>query len=549
MNKDVIYIDVDDDVTAIIGKIKAANEKIVAIVPPKRSSALQSAVNLRLLDRMAKSDKKKIVLITNNAALIALAAAIQLPVAKNLQSKPEVATAPDSAIDESDDIIDGSMLPVGDHASTVPVRDGTRLSKNEAIDSVAAKDAAVAPLAAAVMTADPRGKKSKKPVKVPDFNTFRKKFVLIGLGLAAFIALLIWMFGFAPAATVIITARTSPAPISTAVELSTTAMTNPGEGVLKALLKDNQVDEKLEFEATGTAKVGDKATGTMTVKRTSISRTPISIPAGTVFTSNDISFVSTQAATLAGTDIGEGSIIQDSETIPVQAVDVGSEYNVSARSYRASVGGFSSQGSVMTGGSSREVKVVSEADVERARGELIGRSSDEAKQQLIEEFGETAKSIESSFNIQRGDQVVIPALGQEAPEGKATLTLPTTYSMYGVAKSDFEKYTTAILEDQALTSNQKIYDQGFEDARFSDFRRDNETMTATLATSGKVGPKIDELAMKQQVKGQRYGEVKQTLEAIEGIGDVDVKFSYFWVRTVPNNIDKIDIEFKLQDES
>ena len=74
MNKDVIYIDVDDDVTAIIGKIKKAKEKIVALVPPKRAGALQSAVNLRLLERMAKTDKKQLVLITNNAALVGLAA-------------------------------------------------------------------------------------------------------------------------------------------------------------------------------------------------------------------------------------------------------------------------------------------------------------------------------------------------------------------------------------------------------------------------------------------------------------------------------------------
>ena len=47
MNKDIIYIDVEDDITAIIGKIKASKEKIVALVPPKRIGVLQSAVNLR----------------------------------------------------------------------------------------------------------------------------------------------------------------------------------------------------------------------------------------------------------------------------------------------------------------------------------------------------------------------------------------------------------------------------------------------------------------------------------------------------------------------
>ena len=45
MQKDVIYIDIDDDITAIIGKIKKSKEQIVAIVPPKRNGAMQSAVN------------------------------------------------------------------------------------------------------------------------------------------------------------------------------------------------------------------------------------------------------------------------------------------------------------------------------------------------------------------------------------------------------------------------------------------------------------------------------------------------------------------------
>ena len=81
MNKDVIYIDTEDDITAIIGKIKAANEKIVALVPPKRVGVLQSAVNLRLMQRAATQANKRLVLISNNSALRALAASAQLPVA------------------------------------------------------------------------------------------------------------------------------------------------------------------------------------------------------------------------------------------------------------------------------------------------------------------------------------------------------------------------------------------------------------------------------------------------------------------------------------
>ena len=88
MNKDVLYIDVEDDITTIIGKIKASKDKIIALVPPKRIGVLQSAVNLRLLTRTAELNDKRIVLITNDHALSVLAASANIPVAKNLQSKP-----------------------------------------------------------------------------------------------------------------------------------------------------------------------------------------------------------------------------------------------------------------------------------------------------------------------------------------------------------------------------------------------------------------------------------------------------------------------------
>jgi len=283
MNKDVIYIDVDDDVTAIIGKIKEAKEKIVAIVPPKRAGTLQSAVNLRLLDRMARADKKKLVLITANAALVALAAAAKIPVAKNLQSKPEIAAIPALIADDGDDIIDGGTLPVGDHAGTIPIKDGTvEQGRSDAIETISLDelDAPVTPKP---------GKKSG--VKIPNFDTFRKKLFLgIGAGVGL-IALLVWMFVFAPSATVILTARTTPAPLSANVSIGESLQTSFDEGTLRSVQASDEADETIEFTATGTGKVGEKAAGTMTITRTSVSSTPISVPIGTRFTAGAISFL------------------------------------------------------------------------------------------------------------------------------------------------------------------------------------------------------------------------------------------------------------------
>lgn len=537
MNKEVIYIDVDDDVTAIIGKIKKSKDKIVALVPPKRVGVLQSAVNLRLLDRMAKEAKKKLVLVTNNQALIALAANAAIPVAKNLQSKPEVAEIPALAIDEDDDIIDGAELPVGDHAGDIEVKDGTRVQD---VDDEVIKGIDV--------SGKPKKAPSTSKIKIPDFNKFRKKFLLIALGVLLLGAGLVWALVFAPAATVVITARTTPMPISTTATLGP-AGSEIEEGVLGSVTKQEKKDISVEFEATGRENIGDKATGSMTLTRTSVSSTPISVPEGTRFISGNIVFVSVSAATLGGTGVGPGGIVQPTASVSVQALHPGEEYNVSPRSYQASVSGFSSTGSSMTGGTTEMAKVVSDDDLERARGQLQGRNFDDEKEALMEQFTQGEKIIDSSFTVDRGSEVLSPKQGERVEEGeKATLTVPTTFTLTAVPLTELDKFLVDILEENISEENQFIYNNGAEDVEIGAYEENDDTATVTVVTTGRVGPKIDENTIKEEVKGKRYGEVQSSLQSLSGVQAVDIRFSYFWVRTVPNNTDKITIEFQVQDE-
>src|SRR6266550_7523685 len=97
-SKDVIYVDVDDEITSIIDKIENAEHKVVALVLPKRAASLQSIVNMKLLKRSADTADKNVVLITSEHALLPLAGAAGLHVARNLQSKPEIPDAPVGAI-------------------------------------------------------------------------------------------------------------------------------------------------------------------------------------------------------------------------------------------------------------------------------------------------------------------------------------------------------------------------------------------------------------------------------------------------------------------
>ncbi|MFZ1250039.1 MAG: hypothetical protein WAR37_01135 [Candidatus Microsaccharimonas sp.] len=549
MNKDVIYIDVDDDITAIIGKIKSAKEKIVALVPPKRTGALQSAVNLRLLERMAKIDNKKLVLITNNAALVALAANAQIPVAKNLQSKPELAQIPALIIDDGDDIIDGSELPVGDHANSIKVKDGTKPAladaRNKAIDSTDIDIDGEDALASTATVAAARGviKKPKSRAKIPNFDSFRKKLFLgIGGGIAL-IALLIWMFVFAPAATVIITASTAPEPMNVAVRLGGTAATDYKAGVISSVSQQDKKDETIEFDATGQKDVGEKATGTVRFTTDSISSLG-TIPAGTQLRSTSgVVFTTDESVTLTIANARSGA------TTGITAADSGTNYNGASGSMSGAPSGVSANlVNATSGGTSQVVKVVSAADVERAQGQLVGESTDDEKKALIAKFTNDEVTIESSFTVERGSPVSSPAVDQEASSGKAKLTIPVTYTIQAVPRDDLDSYLKAVLEAKIDPATQKVYRTGIDGSTLSNFRKEGDASLATINATGSVGPEINETDIKEQVKGKRYGEVQQILQTIDGIKDVDVRFSYFWVRTVPNNTDKITIEFKVDEQ-
>ena len=82
MNKDVIYIEPEDDITDIILKIENSKEKIVAIVPPKKAGVFRSVVNIKLIAKTGTTSEKTIVLVTVDPSIIKLAAAAKIPVAK-----------------------------------------------------------------------------------------------------------------------------------------------------------------------------------------------------------------------------------------------------------------------------------------------------------------------------------------------------------------------------------------------------------------------------------------------------------------------------------
>lgn len=540
MQKDVIYIDVEDDITAIIGKVKESKEKVVALVPPKRIGVLQSAVNLRLLKRAADQRNKHLVLITNNQALLGLASSASIPVAKNLQSKPEVPEIPALAVDDDDDIIDGESLPVGEHAATTEAKPAV---PDSAVAELNIDDDTPKKAAPPVAGSKPTKPRVKSGVKVPSFNSFRKKLLIFGSLGVALLIFLIWAIWFAPRATIVIDARTSDRDVRTTATVGADLETNAEQATIRAIVEQEKKSASVEFDATGTKDVGEKATGTVTFATNSISNLGTTIPAGTQLTSSGgQAFATAQSVTLTLNNY-------NGATVGIVAAANGEQYNGATGAMSGAPSGISAQLSGSTsGGTSKTIKIVLQADVQKAKQQLAEQNTDEAKKALRAAFPSDVKVIDSSFVAAVNDPTSTPAIGEEAPSGKAKLSSETTYTLTGIPTSDLDTFLKNSLEE-TLTSKdqQRVYETGIKSVKFSDFKQTARNATVAISATGQIGPKINDAQIKEDVKGKRYGEVQADLKAIDGVNDADVKFWPFWVNTVPNDTNKIKIEFKLKD--
>lgn len=563
MQKDVIYIDVEDDVTSIIGKIKASDSNIVALVPPKRIGAIQSIVNLKLVHRAAERVDKRLVIITNNDALSALAGNVGIPVAKNLQSRPEMAEIPALEVNSDDDVIDGAeatgvvgqpktKTPDGDTAKSDDTNiDDADISSGElsAADPIVAAEAADAADLTKTPAKAPVKNASTKTPKIPDFNAFRKKLLIV---LAVAILLIggsIWAFVIAPRANVIIKAQMTNVAVNTQIKANASSATSLQDGTLKLTTKTDEKSISKTVTATGTKDVGEKATGSVRLSPTvdtlvNVISNDVTVPAGTTITSESGATYTTDASVTFSYSNMKST--KNGQTVAVTATANGTKYNGASGSADGPSGFTTKFVQPTSGGTDKTVKVIQQSDIDSAMSGLISDSDKSQYQtQLKTEFGSSYTVINETFSVDESN-LSKPTANTQADS--ATITGTVKFSLSAIAKSELDTFLKAYCQ-QSIDgkSNQKIYKTGSDSASLTSISVSNGTVSATLSANGKVGPSIDETAVKEYVKGQTIGNVQERVKTIDGVKSVDVKLSPFWVYKVPGDTKKITITFEVDD--
>ena len=284
--KDTIYIDVDDEITAVIHKVISSKSKLVALVLPKRASVFHSSVNLKLLKAKATKAGKSLVLVSTDANLLGLAGVVGINVAKNLQDKPSIpevskdearadsskdedaattktpTTKKSNATEETDDLeATDQSKSIGEFAALTAIGGEPGLEDNDVIEfDNDAKD---------VEPSKIKDKKLKidKKLKVPDFGRFQKILIISVVALIALVALYVVGFIYLPKAK--ITIQSSTSTLSSTIPLtldSTQTALNGNDTVVPANMQSVQKTvTSTPINTTGTKQIGIHASGTISV--------------------------------------------------------------------------------------------------------------------------------------------------------------------------------------------------------------------------------------------------------------------------------------------
>lgn len=542
--KDTIYVDVDEEITGIVGKIQNSQKDIVALVLPKRASVLQSIVNMKLIKRTAEQNDKKVVLITSESRLLPLAGASGLFVAANLTSKPYVPISP---------VIDGQGLGAEDGA----IDPNTPVSE-VAPDAKFADDDAIEidnrPKPDAGSAAKGAKSKKKKGLRVPNFGKFRTR-LIIGVVAAIFlISGILWALLIAPKATVVLKTQTSELPVNVSFIADTAATEFDPEGkVVRGIVKETQKQDSEKVPATGQKDKGNKASGTVTLKNCKKADGKVTIPAGTGVSSGEFTFVTSQAATLdASVFSGGGTTCLSTATkeVSVIAQQPGDKYNLSPRDYTvAGHSGVTGTGSSMTGGTSQLITVVSQSDVDKAK-ERLNSKQNTVQDEIVQELKkEGYVAITDTFQASPSNYIPSPAVDAEASE--VTVNVTTTYKMNGAKEDDLKELVKKEVSDQKGEGT-NILSDGLDTATFrpsSTTGRLSESQTAfTVNTTVVTGPVINEEEVKNQITGKKKGQAEDLLKQKPGVIEPSVELSPFWVSKIPK-ASKITIEVKQADGS
>ncbi|MBI4023198.1 baseplate J/gp47 family protein [Candidatus Berkelbacteria bacterium] len=533
--REILYLEPDEEITSVIDKLRQLSGARVSLVFPKQANLIASPVNVKLLAREAKRQKKEITIVTQDPVGTRVASQAGLPVFADLNDRQPVASGRGDR-PEVEDVID-----LAEPADAPP-------SETEAASPVPVKryDRGAGPTSEPAFSQPP----PSRPTSVASGRP-RRRGVILSL-LTLLIALFLgWFFFLYPSATVVLTVATDP--VNETVEVTVdNNLTEPDEatGHIPGQKFQSDVSAKAVFEATGTKDIGTKATGSIALENR-LGET-LTLPVGTTFARGTIVFRSTAAVTLpaatASLDpLGNPIVRPGTASVAVEAADPGAAANLVAGEFTVTSLDTAKQAKVtakstaaFSGGESREVKIVTEEDIAAATASLAESHRSELTDRLKAQANQFTV-LGNTIEVETLDAVPSLAADSEANEFEVVGTVRSR--AIGFEAHAYQAMVVALV-NQRLGEGKTLVVTNADSVETSVGR--TEYGNGLLILSGTIRSEavqqLDHESLKALIAGQSVLAAETHLAEQEGIEQARVRVRPSFRQSIPRSTAKISIE-------
>lgn len=294
---------------------------------------------------------------------------------------------------------------------------------------------------------------------------------------------------------------------------------------------------------TGNKTVGDKAKGEVTILNIGATR---NLNAGVTLTGpGGLKFSLDQAVSIAsGSALGGPGQAKAAVT----AADIGADYNLAASS-EFSVGTFdksvvaAKNDAALSGGTSRQIQAVSDADQKDLVGQLTDDLKQKAKTDLLAGVPSDRKLIEDSMTVKESSRTFNHKVGDEA--SSLSLNLKIKASALSFAQNDFLSLVQKQIE-ASIPTDYQLQSDGVKSQFEVQESKPAGSATFNVSVTASLLPKLDIAAITQSIKGKSPTAAKQYFAGLPGYADAEIviKPSLPKFLTLPRTEKNITIEIR-----
>lgn len=556
---DTLYLEIDEEIPSVIEKLKQHPADDVVFVVPVGASLLQSVVNVKLLKRTADKTKKRLAFVTTDPVARHVASQVGIPVFVSPKDR-RVVELPRArrATNERDEL---DLRPTPSRAGGVSVHHYTEGAAADQSSSATELKRALTTGFASHAVPPPVAPRTAQTVSPPSSASpvpaSRRRRRTVGLLLLALLTILGATGALAyyyPQALVELTVVTEPytADLSLTVDSSRQFVAADAVGVLSGDHLEQTAEATSEVTATGTKDLGTKAQGSATLENrlgqgVKLSSGTTLVGSGQTFkTKSDVTI---PAATASVDASGAVVVTPGRSETAIEAAAAGEGGNVAAATaFTVQDAGSTVQDKVsasakgaLTGGTSKQVTVVSDDDLAKAKTAAEEQAAKQAGDQASSSIGDK-RLLENASRVTIVKQEANAAVGDE--RSSVSQTVGVKYEAIVFDDVSFRAALTKQVES-ALGPDRMVV-VGSDDASTSAVESADwsaGTFIVTNHVNTRVSPRLDEGTLTSLLKGRSVQEAQRVLKSQSTIARASITIRPSWLPRLPSRAGAIRLTF------